>query len=123
MKSKLNKHRGFTIVEIIVAVVIMAALMTVVMRSLQRAQTSAKRSTYQARVREDAVIYAQEVKRLVDDSIGTPADIKKILNDYKDKDPGTDGEAYTFEYDGATLTVIPGAALKAIGVHSEVIKP
>ena len=122
MKGKLNKRRGFTIVEIIVAVVIMSALMTIVMRSLQRAQTSAKRSTYQARVREDAVVFAQEAKRIIDDGVATTKDVANILNGYHAPDPGTAKDSYTFSVSKGILTVSPGTALKKIGVHEEKIK-
>lgn len=122
MKSKLNRCRGFTIVEIIVAVVIMAALMTIVMRSLQRAQTSAKRSTYQARVREDAVVFAQEAKRIIDDGVAKTKDVANLLNGYKAPDPGTDSETYSFSVSKGVLTVSPGQGLKDMGVHDEKIK-
>ena len=121
MKSKLNRRRGFTIIEIIVAVVIMAALFTILANSLNNARKRAERSTKQARVREDAVIYKEEVDGLIADNFlgGKGTDIEDHLNARKDKDPF--GEDYTFSVAGNTLKVIPNATAKAAGLHDEVI--
>ena len=121
MKSKLNRRRGFTIVEIIVAVVIMASLFTVLVNSLNGARKRAERSTKQARVREDAVIYKQEVDGLLADSFKAKsgAQIKVYLDARNDKDPY--GENYVFTVNGTTLTVQPGPQAIADGLHAEVI--
>lgn len=121
MKSKLNRRQGFTIIEIIVAVVIMAALFTILANSLNNARKRAERSTRQARVREDAVIYKDEVDGLIADSFlgGKGTEIRDYLNGRGDKDPY--GDNYTFTVVGSTLTVKPGNSAATAGVHEEVI--
>jgi prepilin-type N-terminal cleavage/methylation domain-containing protein len=122
MKSKLNRRRGFTIVEIIVAVVIMGALFTILVNSLGNARKRAERSTKQARVREDAVIYREEVDALISESFQGKkgADIAKYLKSRHDKDPY--GQDYSFTITGDKLMVQPGSKAEKEGLHEEVIK-
>ena len=121
MKSKLNKRQGFTIIEIIVAVVIMAALFTVLANSLNGARKRAERSTRQARIREDAVVYKEEVEGLIADSFKAKvgADIAAYLDDRHDKDPYD--QDYTFDITGSVLTVTPGTSATDAGLHEEII--
>lgn len=121
MKSKLNRRRGFTIVEIIVAVVIMAALFTVLANSLSGARKRAERSTKQARIREDAVVYKEEVDALIAESFKAKvgANIAAYLGGRHDKDPYD--QDYTFTINGDVLTVKPGTSATDAGLHEEVI--
>jgi hypothetical protein len=65
IKSKLNRRRGFAIVEIIVVVVIISALFTVLVNTLDSTRGRAESGPRQARVMEDAVIFKEEVSRLI----------------------------------------------------------
>ena len=55
MKSKLNRRRGFTIAEIIIAVAIMATLVAVLMKGLQTSRANIKRDKYQAEVNKRVI--------------------------------------------------------------------
>ena len=65
MKSKLNRRRGFTIAEIIIAVAIMATLIAVLMRGLQTSRTNIKRDTYQAELTKRALTIGAKAEAYV----------------------------------------------------------
>ena len=121
MKSKLNRRRGFTVIEIIVAVVIMAALFTVLVKSLDGAKTRAERSTKQTRIKEDALMYKEEVEQMLEDNFKGKkgADIASYMNKRGDKDPNN--ENYIFGIQGTTFGLKPGPTAIAAGIHEEIL--
>ena len=62
MKSKLNRRRGFTIAEIIIAVAIMATLIAVLMKGLQTSRNNIKRDTYQAELKKRMLTIAAKAE-------------------------------------------------------------
>ena len=65
MKSKLNRRRGFTIAEIIIAVAIMATLIAVLMKGLQTSRANIKRDTYQAEIKKRALTIGAKAEAYV----------------------------------------------------------
>lgn len=65
MKSKLNRRRGFTIAEIIIAVAIMATLIAVLMKGLQTSRANIKRDTYQAELKKRALTIGAKAEAYV----------------------------------------------------------
>ena len=114
IKSKLNRRRGFAIVEIIVVVVIISAFFTVLVKTLDSARGRAESGPGQARVMEDAVIFKGEVTQLINNGIADPIKIKEIMEARGGKDQY--GNSYEFEIAGSILTIKPGN-----GLHEEVV--
>ena len=121
MKSKLNKHRGFTIAEIIIAVAIMATLIAVLMNGLKASRANIKRDTYQAELIKRAMTVGAKVEAYVFEHGGT-AGFAPTNTDREDPvgqlyaivaaDPTTAGDPYT-------VTVAPQAngILSLLGVQ------
>lgn len=95
-------------------VIIITALFTVLVNSLGIAAQRAERSAGQARIREDAVVYKEEVSQLINNGIADAVKIKKIMEVRGGKDQY--GNSYEFEIAGSILTIKPDN-----GLHEEVV--
>lgn len=123
MKSKLNRRRGFTIAEIILAVAIMAVLVSVMMKGLQSSRANIRRDTYQAEVNKRAINIGAKAEAYVFKN-GT---ISAFVADSADlEDPV--GETYTLAKttpakagDPYKITLTPKASgvLEGLGVSAE----
>ena len=88
MKSKLNRRRGFTIAEIIIAVAIMATLIAVLMKGLQTSRANIKRDTYQAELKKRALTIGAKAEAHVFEH-GSLDGFKPDSDDLKDPVGGT----------------------------------
>ena len=123
MKSKLNRRRGFTIAEIIIAVAIMATLIAVLMKGLQASRANIKRDTYQAELNKRIVNIAAKAEAYVFKE-GTITNFSPDNDDIEDPV----GETYAFAAENPTqarptykitLTPAKDGILKGLGVKAE----
>ena len=123
MKSKLNRRRGFTIAEIIIAVAIMATLVAVLMKGLQTSRANIKRDTYQAELNKRIVNIAAKAEAYAFKN----GNVNGFTPDSDDeKDPV--GETYAFAAENPTqsrptykITLTPKSkgVLEGLGVKAE----
>ena len=125
MKSKLNRRRGFTIAEIIMAVAIMGILIATVIKSLQSSKESIKADMVRAEMHKKVGLIKGRVEAAVIGGITPNAGLTNILraDDLKD----FNGEAYTVAFTPGTpsedykLEIAPGAKGQALGITKETI--
>ena len=122
MKSKLNRCRGFTIVEIILAVAIMATLIAVMMKGLQSSRGNIRRDTYQAEVNKRVINIGAKAEAYVFKE-GTitnfPPDSDDLIDPVGDTYTVTPaGPTKTGEYT-VTLTPKSKGVLEGLGVKAE----
>ena len=123
MKSKLNRRRGFTIAEIIIAVAIMATLVAVMMKGLQSSRTNIKSDTYQAEINKRILTIGAKAEAYLFEH----GNITSFSADPDDlKDPV--GQQYTFAKANPTkagdpykitLTPAKSGTLEGLGVKAE----
>jgi prepilin-type N-terminal cleavage/methylation domain-containing protein len=123
MKSKLNRRRGFTIAEIIIAVAIMATLVAVLMKGLQTSKANIKRDTYKLEANRRIKNLGVKAEAHVFQN-GTIGDFKPDPEDLEDPvgetyvfnaaSPAKSGDPYTI-----TLTPKSKGALEELGIATQ----
>lgn len=124
MKSKLNKRRGFTIAEIIMAVAIMAILIGTVMKSLQSSRESVKADMVRAEMVKRLSLAKAKIEAALANEKTPQGDLKDILG--SDDLTDANGETYTFAYASQngtySITVTPGNKALNAGVKAQTTK-
>ena len=126
MKSKLNKRRGFTIAEIIMAVAIMAILIGTVMKSLQSSRESVKADMVRAEMAKKYGLIKGKVEAALAGGLSIDTGLTYILSSKDLLD--LNGEPYDIKFTEGlnggqhTLTLSPGPKGTALGVTTETYK-
>ena len=115
MKSKLNKRRGFTIVEVLIAVAIMAILITAVMNGITGAKAEARKKIWQTEVDKETLHAIELVEeRMTNNPNETDATVAAAVKPSLRKDPT--GGTYTLTIAAGKVTLAPSQVVKDVGV-------
>ena len=125
MKSKLNRRRGFTIAEIIMAVAIMGILIATVMRSLQSSRKSIDADMCRGEMYKRIALIKGKVEAAVLAGYTPNANLSNILTAEELLDAKNQRYAITFTLgtpaQDYTLEITPGADIQALGVGKETV--
>ena len=117
MKNKLSKYRGFTIVEVLIAVAVMAILITAVMNGISGAKREARQKIWQTEVDKEALHAAHLIEEYLSSHPGsTPSEAIKAsaVKDSLRKDPT--GQTYNLAISTkGSMTLQPSKAVQDAG--------
>lgn len=119
MKSKLNKRRGFTIIEVLIAVAVMAILITAVMNGINGAKKEARQKIWQTEVKKEA-LHAVE---LVEDYMSSHptaavADAAAAVKNNLRNDPTGNQYVLSSSTNGLGITLTPSKGVTSAGVQA-----
>lgn len=124
MENKLSKYRGFTIVEVLIAVAIMAILITTVMNGISGAKREARQKIWETAVEKEALHAAQLIEGYLASHPGsTPGDAAaaSAVTDKLRRDPT--GNAYTLTATtSGSITLKPSQAVQDAGAAPAAVK-
>ena len=123
MKSKLNRRRGFTIAEIIMAVAIMGILIATVMKNLQSSRKSIDADMCRGEMHKRIALIKGKVEAAVIAGYTPNQGLTNILSPEELLD--AKGQGYTIVFSTANanykLEITPGAKVTALGVGKETV--
>ena len=126
MKSKLNRRRGFTIAEIIMAVAIMGILIATVMKSLQSSRKSIDADMCRGEMYKRIALIKGKVDAAVLAGHTPNANLNNVLSPEELLD--AKGETYTIAFalgnggGSHKLVITPGKITQGLGVGAETVE-